>query len=110
MSDVLGQSAAINYDVIKKDKDKFVQPRSQCAIHRPLKGTWCPGQSKSHNTELIVPQVGLECCLVLVSRLQQNLVEFGSQIKFGEPTGMSQFIQELINDRNRILGLNSHRV
>ena len=86
------------------------QARSQCAIHRPLKSTWCPGQSKSHNTELIVPQVGLKCYLVSVSRLQQNLVESNSQIKLGEPTGMSQFIQELINDRDRILRLNSHRV
>ena len=58
MSDVLGQSAAVNQDIVEKDEDKLAQPRSQRAMHRPLKSAWCPGQSKSHNTELEVPQVG----------------------------------------------------
>ena len=57
-----------------------------------------------HNPKLeILGCDSLEGGLVFIPSLQQNLVESGSQIQLGEPTCMIQFIQELINDRNRIL-------
>ena len=81
MSDVLGQSAAVNQDIVEKDEDKLAQPRSQCAIHRPLEGTWCPGQSKSHNTELIVPPngSGMLSCVHLQAAAKSDEIRLSDQ-------------------------------
>ena len=53
--------------------------------------------------ELKLSEVRLKGSFELFTGLEQNLVKPRTKIKLGKPSGITQFIEQLINNRHRIL-------
>lgn len=63
-----------------------------------------PSKSECHNIELILSQISLKGSFERLARVHKYLMKTGSEIEFGEPTGVSKLIHELIEHRDRKLG------
>jgi hypothetical protein len=69
-------------------------------IHEPLKGGGSITQAKWHDQKLIVALMSSKGSLMNVFLFHMDLVVARTNIKFSKELGTTQFIQEVINDRN----------
>ena len=69
-------------------------------IHEALEGGGGITQAKGHDQKLIVALMSVKGHLGNVKLFHTYLVIAQAKIKFGEELGTTQFIQEVINDRN----------
>jgi hypothetical protein len=69
-------------------------------VHEALKGGGGITQPKGHDQKLVVALMGVKGCLGNVGLFHTDLVIARAKIKFSEKLGTTQFIQEVINDRN----------
>ena len=69
-------------------------------IHEALESGGSITQAKGHEQELTVALMGSKCNLRNVCLFHMYLVVDQTKIKFSEEMGATQFIQEVINDRN----------
>jgi hypothetical protein len=69
-------------------------------IHEALEGGGGITQAKGHDQKLIVALMSAKGCLGNVYLFHKYLVIAQAKIKFSKELGATQFIQEVINDRN----------
>jgi hypothetical protein len=69
-------------------------------VHEALKGGGGVTQPKGHDQKLVVALMSAKGRLRNVSLFHTDLVIARAKIKFGEELGTTQFIQEVINDRD----------
>jgi hypothetical protein len=69
-------------------------------IHEALEGGGGVTQAKGHEQKLIVTLMSLKGHIGDVGLFHTYLVIAQARIKFGKELGATQFIQEVINDRN----------
>ena len=72
-------------------------------IHQPLEGTGGVAQPKREDCELKQPESGDKRCLVLIPRLDGDLMVPLLQVYAGDHTCTRQPIKEVINSRQWIL-------
>ena len=78
----------------------MIEKRTEDMIHEALEGRGGITQAKGHDQKLIVALMSSKGCLGNVYLFHMYLVIARAKIKFGEELGATQFIQEVINDRN----------
>jgi hypothetical protein len=76
------------------------EKRTEDMIHEPLESGESITQSKGHDQKLIVTLMSLKFTLRNVFLVHTYLVVARTKIKFSKELGTTQFIQEVINDRN----------
>jgi hypothetical protein len=69
-------------------------------IHEALESGGSITQAKGHDQKLIVALMSSKCSLRNVCLIHTYLVVARTKIKFSKELGTTQFIQEVINDRN----------
>ena len=69
-------------------------------IHEALESEGSITQAKGHDQKLIVALMSSKCSLGNVCLFHTYLVVSQTKIKFSKEMGATQFIQEVINDRN----------
>jgi hypothetical protein len=69
-------------------------------IHEPLEGGGGITQVKGHDQKLIVTLMSTKGCLGNVCLFHTYMVIAQAKIKFSKELGATQFIEEVINDRN----------
>lgn len=94
---VLWKCFAINENIIKKDDNEFVQVRTEGGVHCHLKGGRGVIEAKQHDEKLVVAVVHPKGCLGDVRLRHEGLVVALHEIKFGKPSGATQFVQKFIN-------------
>jgi hypothetical protein len=78
----------------------MTKKRAEDMVHEALKGGEVVTQPKGHDQKLIVALLSVKGRLRNVGLFHMDLVIALVKIKFGEELGTTQFIQEVINDRN----------
>ena len=78
----------------------MTEKRVEYMVHEALEGGGGVKQTKGHNQKLIVALMSAEGSLGNVGLFHTYLVIARAKIKFGKELGATQFIQEVINDRN----------
>ena len=78
----------------------MMEKRTKDMIHEALEGGGGITQAKGHNQKLIVALMSSKGHLGNVCLLHTYLVIARVKIKFSKELGATQFIQEVINDRN----------
>jgi hypothetical protein len=76
------------------------EKRMEDMIHEALKGGGGITQAKGHDQKIIVALMSSKGSLGNVCHFHTYLVVARMKIKFSEELGGTQFIQEVINDRN----------
>jgi hypothetical protein len=79
----------------------MMEKRTEDMIHEALEGGWGITQAKGHDQKLIVALMISKGNLRNVFLFHTYLVVARTKIKFSKELGTTQFIQEVINDRNR---------
>ena len=74
MLKMCGPSATIDEDVIKEDKDKFLEIWFEKVVHKALKSRWGITKTEWHDQELIMTFMSSESNLWNVNFLHANLV------------------------------------
>jgi hypothetical protein len=78
----------------------MTEKRAEDMVHEALEGGGGVTQTKGHNQKLVVALMSAKGHLGNVRLFHTDLVIARAKIKFGEELGATQFIQEVINDRN----------
>jgi hypothetical protein len=78
----------------------MMNKRMEDMIHKDLEGGGGITQAKGHDQKLIVALMSSKGSLGNVCLFHMYLVVDRTKIKFSKELGATQFIQELINDRN----------
>jgi hypothetical protein len=78
----------------------MIEKRVEDIVHEAPEGGGGVTQAKGHDQKLIVVLMSVKGCLGNVCLFHMYLVIARVKIKFGKELGSTQFIQELINDRN----------
>ena len=91
---------SIDEDIIKENKHKMTKKRTEDMIHEALEGGGGIIQAKGHDQKLIVALMSYNGSLRNVCLFHTDLVVARTKIKFSKELGATQFIQEVINDRN----------
>ena len=76
------------------------EKRMEDIIHEALESGGSITQAKGHDEKLIVPLRSSKCSLRNSFPIHMYLVVARMKIKFSKELGTTQFIQEVINDRN----------
>ena len=100
MSKMICPGFSIDEDIIKENSDKMMEKGTEDMVHEALEGGGGITQAKGHDRKLIVSLMSSKGCLGDVCLFHTYLVIARAKIKFGKKLGVTQFIQELINDRN----------
>jgi hypothetical protein len=79
-------------------------------IHVALEGGGGITQAKGHDQKLIVSLMSYKGSLINVFLFHTDLVVARTKIKFSKELGATQFIQEVINDRNEKMVFNGEFV
>jgi hypothetical protein len=77
-----------------------MEKRTEDMIHEDLESGGSITQSKWHDKKLIVALMSSKCSLRNVYLVHTDLVVVRQKIKFSKELGTTQFIQDVINDRN----------
>jgi hypothetical protein len=77
-----------------------MEKRMKDMIHEALEGGGCITQAKGHDQKLIVALMSSKESLRNVCLFHTDLVVARTKIKFSKELGATQFIQEVINDKN----------
>jgi hypothetical protein len=78
----------------------MTEKRTKDMIHEALESGGSITQAKGHDQKLIVALMSYKCSLRNVCLIHRDLVVVRMKIKFSKELGTTQFIQEVINDRN----------
>jgi hypothetical protein len=78
----------------------MMEKRMEDMIHEALEGGGRITQDKGHDQKLIVALMSYKCSVENVYLFHTYLVVARTNIKFSKELGATQFIQEIINDRN----------
>jgi hypothetical protein len=78
----------------------MTEKRTKDVIHEALESGRSIAQSKGHEKKLIMALMSLKCSIRNVFLIHMYLVVAKMKIKFSKELGTTQFIQEVINDRN----------
>jgi hypothetical protein len=78
----------------------MAEKRTKDMIHEALEGGGGITQAKGHNQKIIVVLVSSKGSLGNVCHFHTYLVVARMKIQFSEELGTTQFIHEVINDRN----------
>ena len=78
----------------------MTKKRAEDMVHEALKGGGGVIQPKGHDQKLVVALMSAKGLLGNVSLFHTYMVIARVKIKFGKELGTTQFIQEVINDRN----------
>jgi hypothetical protein len=78
----------------------MTEKRAEDMVHEALEGGGGVTQAKGHDQKLIVALMSAKGGLGNVGLFHMYLVIAQAKIKFGKELGATQFIQEVINDRN----------
>jgi hypothetical protein len=78
----------------------MMEKRMKYMIHEALESEGSITQAKGHDQKLIVALMSLKCSLRNVFLVHTYLVVARMNIKFSKELDTTQFIQEVINDRN----------
>ena len=78
----------------------MIEKRTEDMIHEALEGGGGITQAKGHDQKIIVALMSVKGSLGNVSLFHTYLVIARAKIKFGKELGATQFIQEVINDKN----------
>jgi hypothetical protein len=78
----------------------MMEKRMEDMIHEALEGGGGITQTKGHDQKLIVALMGSKGNLGNAYLFHMYLVVGRTKIKFSKELGVTQFIQEVINDRN----------
>jgi hypothetical protein len=78
----------------------MTKKRTKDMIHEALEGGGSITQAKGHDQKLIVALMSSKGSLGKVCLFHTYLVVAQMKIKFSKELGATQFIQEVINDRN----------
>jgi hypothetical protein len=78
----------------------MMEKRTEDMIHETLEGGWGITRDKEHDQELIVTLMSSKGSLGNVRFFHMYLVVSRMEIKFSKVLSTTQFIQEIINDRN----------
>jgi hypothetical protein len=78
----------------------MTKKRVEDMVHEAMKGGGGVTQPKGHDQKLIVALMSAKGHLRNVRLFHMDLVIARAKIKFGEELGTTQFIQEVINDRD----------
>jgi hypothetical protein len=78
----------------------MTKKRTKYTIHEALESGGSITQAKGHDQKLIVALMSSKCSLRNVRLFHTDLVVARNKIKFSKELGATQFIQEVINDRN----------
>jgi hypothetical protein len=101
MSKMVYPGFSIDEDIIKENKDKMMEKRTKDMIHEALEsGGSITQQAKGHDQKIIVALMSSKCSLRNVCLIHTDMVVARTKIKFRKELGTTQFIQEVINDRN----------
>jgi hypothetical protein len=79
----------------------MMKKRMKDMIHEALESGGSITQDKGYDQKLIVALISLKCNIRNVFLVHTYLVVARTKIKFSKELGTTQFIQEVINDRNR---------
>jgi hypothetical protein len=100
----------VNQDIIEEYQHKLPKTWAKSSIHGKLECSRGTGETKSHNSKLIVTTMGLKCGFILFTRLDSDLMETWPEVQTREPNGISKLIQKLTYDWYRILPLNGNSI
>ena len=78
----------------------MTEKRAEDMVHEALEGGGGITQAKGHDQKLIVALMSVKGYLGNVCLFHTYLLIAKANIKFGKELGSTQFIQEVINDRN----------
>jgi hypothetical protein len=78
----------------------MTEKRTEYMIHEALESGGSITQAKGTDQKLIMALMSLKCSLRNVFLIHTYLVVARTKIKFSKELGTTQFIQEVINDRN----------
>jgi hypothetical protein len=78
----------------------MTEKRVEDMVHEALEGGGGVTQDKARDQKLIVALMSAKFCLGNVCLFHMYMVIARGKIKFGKELGATQFIQEVINDRN----------
>jgi hypothetical protein len=84
----------------KKKKEKMKEKRMEDMIHEALESGQSITQANGHDQKLIVALMSSKCSIRNVFLVHTYLVVAITKIKFSKELYTTQFIQEVINDRN----------
>jgi hypothetical protein len=100
MSKMVYLGFSIDEDIIKENWGKMMEKRVEDMVHEALEGGGGVTKTKGHEQKLIVAFISAKGGLGNVGIFHTYLVIAQAKIKFGKELGATQFIQEVINDRN----------
>jgi hydrogenase maturation factor len=101
---------AVDEDVVEEDEDEAAKKVAEDAVHHSLERRGSVREAERHDQELEVAVVCSERRLGDVVRVHQHLVIATAEIQLGEDTGTLEFVQELINHRDREFVLHGLRI
>ena len=78
----------------------MMKKRVEDMVHEALEGGGGVTQTKGHDQKFLVALMSAKGSFGNVNLFHTYLVIARAKIKFGEELGATQFIQEVINDRN----------
>jgi hypothetical protein len=85
-------------NVIKENEHKLANEIMEHIIHQERRRSI--GQAERHDQKLKVPMMGAEHCLGNVGFVHAHLMVAAPQIQLGEVPRPTQFIKQLIDDRD----------
>ena len=110
MMKVIRPRLAVYQYVIKKHKYKTTKEGPEHIIHESLERRRSVAQPERHDQKLVEAFVGAERRLVYVLRPHAHLVVPRTQVQLGEETGAMEFVQQLVDHRDRKGVLHRERV
>jgi hypothetical protein len=78
----------------------MMEKRMKDMMHEALESGGSITKDKGHDQKLIVALMGSKCSIRNVFLIHIDLVVARTKIKFSKELGATQFIQEVINDKN----------
>jgi hypothetical protein len=78
----------------------MTEKRTEYMIHEPLESGGIITQDKGHDQKLIVALMSSKCSIRNVFLIHTDPVVARMKIKFSKELGATQFIKEVINDKN----------
>ena len=93
-------SFTIDENIIKENQEKMMEERTKNIIHETLESGGGITQEKWNYQELIVTLMSSKCSLGNVFLFHTYLVVAITNNKFSKVPSTTQFIQQIINDRN----------
>ncbi|KAK9226194.1 hypothetical protein WN943_011241 [Citrus x changshan-huyou] len=107
---VLLECGAIHHYFIQVHDDEAVEERLENLVHKGAKRGRCIGEAKRHDKELERSVPGYARLFWLISLGDAHLVVPGPQVKLGEVPSLAKLVEQIHDQRDQILALDSDLV